>query len=49
MTENEWEKKLRAEGFHIVYVWRDGPNAFYPDHTHPTTTAHIPDFRIETR
>ncbi|MGH9357609.1 MAG: cupin domain-containing protein [Terriglobia bacterium] len=35
------EKKLRAEGFTSTYVWEDGPSAFYPDHTHSSTTAHI--------
>jgi mannose-6-phosphate isomerase-like protein (cupin superfamily) len=35
------EAKLRAEGFHHTYVWQDGPNASYSDHTHPAETAHI--------
>ncbi len=34
-------EKLREEGFTSTYVWEDGPNAFYPDHTHPSMTAHI--------
>ncbi len=41
MTEKEWERQLRQEGFHRVYVWQDGPNASYPDHTHAATTAHV--------
>ena len=41
MNAKEWEKKLRGEGFGVTYVWEDGPNVFYPDHTHPTVTAHI--------
>lgn len=41
MDEKEWEKKLREEGFRTVFVWRDNPSAFYPDHTHAGTTAHI--------
>ena len=41
MKEKDWEKKLREEGFRNVYVWSDGPNANYPEHTHPVTTAHI--------
>jgi len=41
MNEKEWENKLRAEGFRNVYIWQDGPNVFYPDHTHPRLTAHI--------
>ena len=35
------EAQLRAEGFRHVYVWQDGPNAFYSDHTHAVDTAHI--------
>jgi mannose-6-phosphate isomerase-like protein (cupin superfamily) len=35
------ERKLHAEGFLHTYVWQDGPNAFYPDHTHAVETAHI--------
>jgi mannose-6-phosphate isomerase-like protein (cupin superfamily) len=35
------ERQLYEEGFLHTYVWQDGPNAFYPDHTHPTETAHI--------
>ena len=35
------EKQLREEGFSHTYVWQDRPHAFYPEHTHPTETAHI--------
>ena len=35
------ERQLHEEGFLYTYVWQDGPNAFYPDHTHPVETAHI--------
>ena len=35
------EAQLHGEGFKHTYVWEDGPNAKYPDHTHPTETAHI--------
>lgn len=41
---NDAEKlaqQLRTEGFTHTYVWQDGPNARYADHTHPTETAHI--------
>ena len=41
MNEKELEKKLREEGFSNVFVWQDRPNAFYPDHTHSTITAHV--------
>jgi len=35
------ELKLHGEGFLNTYVWQDGPNAFYADHTHAAETAHI--------
>lgn len=35
------ERRLHDEGFSHTYVCQDGPNAFYPDHTHATETAHI--------
>lgn len=35
------ERGLHSEGFLHTYVWQDGPNAFYPDHTHAVETAHI--------
>lgn len=35
------ERQLHGEGFLQTYVWQDGPNAFYPDHTHVLETAHI--------
>ncbi|MEW6433198.1 MAG: cupin domain-containing protein [Myxococcota bacterium] len=41
MTEAEAKAQLEREGFADVYVWQDGPNAVYPDHTHPTLSAHI--------
>ena len=41
MNVKEWEKKLRAEGFARFFTWQDGPNASYPEHTHPVRTAHV--------
>src|SRR5262249_17144292 len=41
MNEKELAAQLRREGFTRTYVWEDSPNAQYPDHTHPTETAHI--------
>jgi hypothetical protein len=35
------ERQLHNEGFLHTYVWQDGPNAHYPDHTHSSETAHI--------
>jgi quercetin dioxygenase-like cupin family protein len=41
MNEGESRKQLIAEGFAHTYVWQDGPQAFYSDHTHAGLTAHI--------
>jgi len=41
MDQREAESQLRSEGFCHTYVWQDGPQAFYPDHTHAGLTAHI--------
>lgn len=41
MDVRDLEKKLQSEGFRHTYIWQDGPNASYPDHTHPVETAHI--------
>jgi mannose-6-phosphate isomerase-like protein (cupin superfamily) len=35
------ERRLHEEGFAHTYAWQDGPNAFYPDHTHAVETAQI--------
>ena len=35
------ERQLHSEGFLHTYVWQDGQNASYPDHTHAVETAHI--------
>jgi mannose-6-phosphate isomerase-like protein (cupin superfamily) len=35
------ERRLHGEGFIHTCVWQDGPNTFYPDHTHAVETAHI--------
>lgn len=41
MNEKDLERQLHSEGFTHTYVWQDGPGAHYPEHTHPTKTAHI--------
>jgi len=41
LTEQELEAQLLSEGFSGIFVHRDSPNAFYPDHTHLGITAHI--------
>ena len=39
--EDALRKLLATEGFLHMFVWHDGPNAYYPDHTHGGLTAHI--------
>ena len=41
MDERQLSLQLQREGCIRTYVWQDAPNAFYPDHTHETDTAHI--------
>lgn len=41
MNERDLAKQLQSEGFGRTYVWEDGANAFYPEHTHGAETAHI--------
>jgi quercetin dioxygenase-like cupin family protein len=41
MVENEHAAQLQRQGFLHVYVWEDGPNRRYADHTHAEETAHI--------
>jgi len=41
MNVSQMEEQLHREGFRHTYVWQDGPNAHYPDHTHASETAHI--------
>lgn len=41
MDEKELAEQLEREGFKHTYVWQDVPNAFYPEHTHQTESAHI--------
>ena len=41
VNEQQLAAQLRREGFSHTYVWEDGPNASYPQHTHPMETAHI--------
>jgi len=41
ISESELTKQLRAEGFARTYVWQDGPQVHYSDHTHTGLTAHI--------
>jgi quercetin dioxygenase-like cupin family protein len=38
---DQFERQLREEGFRHTFVWRDAPEAFYPDHAHTSETAHV--------
>ena len=39
--DRELRQLLESEGFTHTYVWQDGPNAHYADHTHAGLTARI--------
>jgi len=41
MKESDLIGQLQGEGFSHTYVWEDGPNTHYPEHTHSTETTHI--------
>ena len=41
MDERKLAEQLRNEGFARTYVWEDGANVLYPEHTHLMETAHI--------
>jgi quercetin dioxygenase-like cupin family protein len=41
MNEAQFRKQLEGEGFETLYVWEDGPGAFYSDHKHLGESAHI--------
>lgn len=41
MTDEQFRRKLEEEGFETLYVWEDGPDAFYSDHKHLGDSAHI--------
>ena len=41
MDERQLTQQLKREGFSHCFVWQDGPNAHYPNHTHAEETAHI--------
>ena len=41
MEERDFVAELTREGFSDIFVWEDGPNVDYPEHTHRAETAHI--------
>jgi mannose-6-phosphate isomerase-like protein (cupin superfamily) len=40
-NEADLRNQLVSEGFTHTYVWQDGPEACYSDHTHGGVTAHV--------
>ncbi|KAF2707745.1 hypothetical protein K504DRAFT_458224 [Pleomassaria siparia CBS 279.74] len=41
MSRKEAEKEVRSWGFKFVFTWTDGPDAYYPPHTHNGLTTHL--------
>ena len=41
MEERDLVADLTREGFSRIFVWEDGPNTDYPEHTHRSETAHV--------
>ncbi len=41
MDERALSEQLKRQGFGHTYVWEDGPNTEYPEHTHAVETAHL--------
>jgi len=41
MKEQQLAEELLREGFVHLYVWEDGPDVEYPDHTHRSESAHF--------
>lgn len=37
----ESESLVRSCGFGHVFTWSDGPNAYYPPHSHSGPTTHL--------
>jgi len=35
------EGEVRSWGFNHVFTWTDGPNAYYPPHSHSGITTHL--------
>jgi len=41
MEEKDLAEQLILEGYCHLYVWEDGPNREYTEHTHRAESAHI--------
>jgi hypothetical protein len=35
------ESEVKSWGFSHVFTWTDGPNAYYPPHSHSGITTHL--------
>ncbi|KAL2149896.1 hypothetical protein VTH82DRAFT_7572 [Thermothelomyces myriococcoides] len=40
-SQREVEAEVRSWGFPHVFTWTDGPNAYYPPHSHAGLTTHV--------
>ncbi|KAL2126902.1 hypothetical protein VTI74DRAFT_11645 [Chaetomium olivicolor] len=40
-SRKEVEAEVRSWGFSHVFTWDDGPNAYYPPHSHSGLTTHV--------
>ncbi|CAD6578533.1 MAG: hypothetical protein ASARMPRED_008750 [Alectoria sarmentosa] len=40
-SREESEALVRSWGFSHVFTWTDGPNAYYPPHSHHYLTTHL--------
>ncbi|KAF2099541.1 hypothetical protein NA57DRAFT_75040 [Rhizodiscina lignyota] len=40
-SQREAEADVRSWGFRHVFTWTDGPNAYYPPHSHSGLTTHL--------
>ncbi|KAF2186934.1 hypothetical protein K469DRAFT_662822 [Zopfia rhizophila CBS 207.26] len=40
-SRKDAESEVRFWGFKHVFTWTDGPNAYYPPHSHSGLTTHL--------
>ncbi|KAF4806694.1 hypothetical protein CGCSCA4_v008717 [Colletotrichum siamense] len=40
-TQRSSEAEVKSWGFPHVFTWTDGPNAYYPPHSHRGLTTHL--------
>ncbi|KAF2498430.1 hypothetical protein BU16DRAFT_294193 [Lophium mytilinum] len=40
-SKKQAESEVRSWGFRHVFTWTDGPNAYYPPHSHRGLTTHL--------